>query len=123
MITSALTLVLIPFIIWTLVLAKNSKIRLLIVIASLLSTSVGSYVLCQVTWFKCIDIYYNPPSNVGKIGNRINITSLVESTQIESWSWVNIVFTAISFSCFDVAFLWFVQRYLIIAITLKEINS
>ena len=123
MITSALTLVLIPFIIWTLVLAKNSKIRLLIVIASLLSTAVGSYVLCQVSWFKCADIYYNPPSNVEKINNRINITSLVESTQIESWSWVNIVFTAISFSCFDVAFLWFVQRYLIIAITLKEINS
>ena len=51
MIASMFALVLIPYIIWTQVLALRSKIRLLVVIASLLSVAVGSYMICQVSWF------------------------------------------------------------------------
>lgn len=46
----------------------------------------------------------------------------LQDSQVIAWSWVNCVFTTISFICFDIAFLWFSQRYLMIGITLQELS-
>ena len=112
MITAFAIIVLAPFIIWTMYLATRAKVRLLIFITSLLGVAVCSYPVCQISWFKVVEIYNNPPDGAIHINQTtnatiVNITVFIEQTQIETWSWVNIVFSVISFSTFDVAFLWF----------------
>jgi len=112
MITAFAIIVLAPFIIWTMYLATRAKVRLLVFITSLLSVAVCSYPVCQISWFKVVEIYNNPPfgavyTNETTNTTVVNITVFIQQTQIETWSWVNIVFSVISFSTFDVAFLWF----------------